>query len=537
MRKVIFLALAFQLFSLLSIQGAGFAEYKKSTALQVFDQLIRTRGDYGRPRPELRFVEGDEELARIFGQTIFLGEKAYDVCVSMGADSLNALAFLLSHELIHYYQDHTWEEELSRNFASDQIKDNWLEDEVQADLMGGLLAYSSGYEVGKVISVFMPKLYDAYGKKDEDLSSYQPLVERVGLCHQTANKVNLLIRFFETANYLVALGLYEDAASYYLRIQQEGYRSREVSNNLGVFYTLSAMQLFRKTEMPYALPVELDAEARMNTKGNTEIADKEAHRIALLDQAIAYFEEASRQDPAYTVAVLNAGCAYFLKGAALAKTQPELAEEQYLQAQLFAKKAGRGVEKAQKRDALVLQGCIAAIQEENEDASAFWSKAEGMGSPLAKPNQEILEKGAYAVLVNRLSASSEKEKIEELSLDLYLRRPVFDTLVGIQIGQVQGQWGFDQMEGSHLFAHLVGPAHFAVMHITEAGYRGSTLLGISLGDTREKVQELYKDPDTVVALAQGAVLVYPAREILFRLDSDGRVKSWCVYRKVSSAPR
>lgn len=37
---------------------------------------------------------------------IGLEEKAYDICISFGADSLNALAALLGHELVHYFEKH-----------------------------------------------------------------------------------------------------------------------------------------------------------------------------------------------------------------------------------------------------------------------------------------------------------------------------------------------------------------------------------------------------------------------------------------------
>lgn len=162
--------------------------YENQVAQVVFNRLMDARGDFGLPRPQLKFVKDTTELARISGQTIFFGAKAYQVCRSFGPDSLNALAALLSHELIHYNGGHSWEHEFSRAFAgtnlSKEIKDGWLADEVQADLWGGLLAFPAGYHVQKVLPAFFPKLYESYGL-DSTISGYPKLQERIQLAQKS----------------------------------------------------------------------------------------------------------------------------------------------------------------------------------------------------------------------------------------------------------------------------------------------------------------------------------------------------------------
>jgi TPR repeat protein len=534
MRKLIFVFLSLSFCS--SSLSAEVATYKKETTETIFNQLIKARGDYGgRPKPNLEFVGGTTELARIYDQTIFIGEKAYDICADMGADSLNALAFLLAHELTHYYMEHTWEEEFSRSFLSAQVEDHWLEDEIQADLFGGLLAFSSGYKVSDVIPSFLPKLYEAYGK-EEDLPGYQSLNDRITLSLETAKKIELLTQYFETANYLVALELYEDAAAYYQLILKEGYRSREVINNLGVFHIMAATKFFRKSELPYGLPIELDAEARINEskKGFEDQKDPEKYRLELIDLAIEYFKDARNLDPEYSVAELNLGCAYALKGVAQKKQEPDLAEEHFLQAQLFSKRAKRGKNEKTTLDALVLAGFIEAMQDEKEDAASTWEKAEGKGSALAAANLEVLREGVYSIRPNRLPQSNDRELIDELSLDLYKRRPDFDTLVAIQVGMQKAQWGRDmknaELPHSFIMAHMVSPARFALLHITADDYPGKSLLGVQRMDSREKLTQVYRDPNQIIQLAQGEFLVYSSREIIFQLNEEGKIVGWCVYR-------
>ncbi|MBK7870359.1 MAG: hypothetical protein IPJ74_06550 [Saprospiraceae bacterium] len=346
MRKrllILYFGILFFLFRFVASASDSYAFSNENEVSQnVFQRLIDARGDFGLPRPQLKFVSDTTELARISGQTIFLGAKAYQVCRSFGADSLNALAALLSHELIHYYAGHSWEHEFSRAFAnmdlSKEIKDGWLADEVQADLWGGLLAFSAGYNVQKILPEFFPKLYENYGR-DESLPGYPKLQERILLAQKSAEKLEVLLGFFETANCMVALGLYEDAIAYYQMILREGYRAREVYNNIGVYYTLSALQLFKKGQMPYGLPLELDVKARIgeSLRTNEDKATQEK-RAQLLQDAIAYFEQARSLDPEYSTALINQGCAYILLGISANQEDEDLSEEQFAQALLFAKK-------------------------------------------------------------------------------------------------------------------------------------------------------------------------------------------------------
>ncbi|MBK7406994.1 MAG: hypothetical protein IPJ40_02320 [Saprospirales bacterium] len=524
-------------FGLSMASPPGAASYKEGTARRVFDQLVLARGDFGLPKPQFQFVDHPKEVARFSGQTVFLGVKAYDVCVSFGADSLNALAVLLSHELVHYYAGHTWEEEFSRDFAGtqlpDDVKDSWLEDEVQADLWGGLLAYSAGYDVRAVAPKFFPALYKTF-ERDESLAGYQKLSARILLAKQTGAKIQFLLGYFETANYLVALGLYEDAQGYYETILQEGYRSRELYNNLGVYKVMAALPLFRKTEMPYGLPVELDAESRIghSTKGGGPVNPQE-ERLKLLKEANQYFETARNIDPAYTTALINQACVQALLGVSVARDDKDEADLQYTQALVLAKKAEREAKGNAKRmaDVQVLRGILATFEGDQEEARSWWEKA---NSPLAQTNLQILKEGAFSVTGERLPASNTPEQIEELSLDLFLRKPALDTLASLEVAGSRIQWGKSRSKSnlvhSSVYLHLVSTTHFATLQITDPDYSGQTSLGIRIGDSRQKVLDTYKTPDTVMQLARGEFLVYPARNILFQLDEQQKVEGWCVFR-------
>lgn len=528
----------FSLFFLAAFAALASGDYKEAIARQVFDRLVLARGDFGLPVPNFELVENGQEVARFQGRTIYLGVKAYDLCTTFGADSLNALAILLSHELVHYYAGHTWEDEFSRDFAGtelpQEVKDSWLEDEVQADLWGGLLAYTAGYDVRNVAPRFFPDLYTAF-KRDESLPGYQKLSDRVQLARRTGEKVQQLVHFFETANYLVGIGMYEDALAYYQVILEQGYRSRELYNNIGAYYAQAAILLFRKTEMPYGFPLELDAESRIgrSTRGGEAMTDKD-RREQLLQESLQYFEKARSLDPGYTVALINQACAYALLGASMREADADEADLNFIQALAFAKKAEREAKNNRKAlaDVRVLRGLLSVFQDEKEEAKGWWEKAE---SPLARTNLQILEKGSIDWAPVRLSRSNEREMIEDQSLDLFLRQMPCDTLIGLAAEGQKVQWGVSArklgLEHSTVYMHAFSPTRYAVLQIVRQGYTGQTLLGIRLGDSRDKVLEVYKTPDLITQLTNGEFLYYPAREILFRIDEDGRVAGWCVFRK------
>jgi len=536
MRKLVFTLLCGFFFAGISTAAPlVIPKYKLETSRRVFEQLILARGDFGLPKPQLELLSNPGELARFSGQTIFLGEKAYDICASFGADSLNALAALLSHELIHYYAGHTWEEEFSREFASAQlnqeVKDSWLKDEVQADLWGGLLAFSAGYYVQGVLPEFLPRLYQSYDL-GEEIAGYPHLSERIALAKKSAEKLDILLRYFETANYLVAIGMYEDAFGYYQAILNEGYRGREIYNNIGVYHVMAALQLFRRSEMPYRLPLELDVTSRTKREASdTKSLEFDDEREHLLREGLRYFETARDMDPAYTTALVNMGCVYAMLGAMA--WSPDDADMHFSQAQLYAKKAEREAADRPKQlaDARVLHGLLAALQKDTLEARRFWETA---ATPLASANLQVLEKGVFGVAAERLPKASEREMIEEFSLDLFLRKPQCDTLTGLDsaIGKIQWGKGRNKINLLHsrIYLHLVNPARYAVAHITDPDYQGQTLLGIRIGDEREKVLSAYKSPDGVVQIDSGEFLCYPAREIVFRLDAEQCVSGWCVFR-------
>ena len=92
------------------------SSYKKNTAQKVFDDLLRARADFRMQTPTLVVSKKEGHIAAFDPDRIqvVLDEKAYDLCATFGKDSLNAIAALLGHELIHYYEKHDWRRHFAR---------------------------------------------------------------------------------------------------------------------------------------------------------------------------------------------------------------------------------------------------------------------------------------------------------------------------------------------------------------------------------------------------------------------------------------
>ena len=136
------------------LTGYSIPLYKHKTVREVYARLSVMHGNFSMTLPTCRLIRLKEHAASYSAsdRQIMVEEKAYDVCVSLGPDSLAALALLISHELTHFYEKHAFN-------VSEQQK--W-EQEKMADLKGGILAQRAGFQVADVQARLLDGIYNAY---------------------------------------------------------------------------------------------------------------------------------------------------------------------------------------------------------------------------------------------------------------------------------------------------------------------------------------------------------------------------------------
>jgi hypothetical protein len=138
----------------------SFAQPNANTEKQVrlvFNQLISVYGS-AKPAPELKVDKYTLPASYIANPkpTIKVDLSLYKLCQTFGKDSLNAIAVVLSHELTHYYNDHTFCSDYAfANFKSNADLQKKIglasynarvDKESEADIKGFFYAAAAGFQ-------------------------------------------------------------------------------------------------------------------------------------------------------------------------------------------------------------------------------------------------------------------------------------------------------------------------------------------------------------------------------------------------------
>lgn len=507
-------------------------------ALRVYQKLVYARGDNRLPVPNFVMRKQRRNLAFMNYETmeITLEVDAYKVCKSFGKDADAALAFLLGHELTHWYEKHAWRDDFIQGFSDLEVKtklgdlDDKVAHETEADCLGGFLAYSAGYGLFSKGADLIQALYKEYGLK-EIVAGYPTLTDRKKLSQRTAEKLEALVEAYEMANLLAAIGEYEEALEYYKYILMR-YQSREIYNNIGVTYFLAALNEFKATDplVKYRFPIQLDLESSAS-KGS----GAGSVRDALLRQAIQSFDAAISMDPAYAPAYLNKACAYALLGDTDAERK-RYAERARFFADSEAREAAVNAKNDKTlRDIDILLGILEAQSGNKAQAKKLFSAAADK-SALAAANLEILEKGE----------ATKREREEDIFADP-------ETIAGKDmlavsnpsggLKPIKGKNVFITLDQKLIFTQIPAPGADSKVfvsinknlprrlffHITQPGYKGKTSKDIEKGATRDAIVKAYDQPLRSLQTPRGEIMMYG--EIIFILDSNQKLERWINYRK------
>lgn len=523
-------------------------EDKEAAAKAIFDRLVVARGDQRTARPVFVFTTDQSNGARAEGGRIILEELAYDVCSDLGEDGEIALAGLLGHELIHYYEKHEWEggfisvvrgEDADRSRALTRaVKENLFalkKDEIEADYLGGFLAHLAGYPSTNVMPRVLQGIYEAY-ELDEEQAKYPTLSERQLIATETHRELTSLINVFTMGNALTTLRKYADALAYYEYVLED-FQSREIYNNLGVVYVQAALPMFKAETVKYLYPIELDLESRLAGQTRNVGVDRET-REYYLRQATRNFQRAQLLDDQYAIAQLNLACvhallAQSLREAPAAPEQAELARDHLLEAGIRARAAIRragaqGLTQTVANGHLLL-GIIAELEGRPAAVAAAWGRAEA--SPLTALNQSIRDTGALPPKKERPTEDfAMEETLDDRSLiDVADELPDWEssTMIMRSPDRIRLQYHQDAASATSLLRHEVnGGREEVLIFQPTAGYAGETALELALGASREDILEEYDQPDYFVPTAGGLSLVYERSGIVFVLRDDVLVSWW-----------
>ncbi|MBK6543920.1 MAG: hypothetical protein IPG12_01355 [Saprospiraceae bacterium] len=497
--------------------------YKKQKALEIFNKLRDARGDFRYPVPTFEMTKDVGMVASMDYNKlqINLEEKAYNVCATF-ADTNAAIAFLLAHELSHYYEKHAWKrgfvsefKDLAIGLKLDSLQDD-VANETEADYLGGFLAYSAGYGFFDQGSAIIKALYKAYGLGNK-LPKYPSLQDRQAMSVRTTEKLRRLIQVFDMSNLLIAVGNYSEANEYLKYILME-YQSRELYNNYGVSILSDVMtNYFNANELRFRYPIHLDLESSAKDAGIGNV------RQLLIKQAILQFDAAISMDPNYLPAYINKACAYALLG------DPVRGE---FYADVEARKiAEQNKDQKAIQDLTILIGIIKANKGDTLKAKELFETAKMAGSKLAGINLKILNREPLGDETESGGSRSKPEQIDNTSLKSLILANEFTNPKSLQISNTI----------KFIFVPAQGPSSFLFIseqgdkstyfHCTKPGYKLATAKKIAIGMNSDAITSptAYGNPKNTIETPNGRILIY--KSILFIIGKDDKLERWVVFSK------
>jgi tetratricopeptide (TPR) repeat protein len=307
------------------LSNAQIASKIKATH-EVFDNLIQAYAN-GKGAPDLKIVplKGRQviaEYATLKGfPVIRIDEKLINLCFSLGKDSLNALAFILSHELSHYYKDDNW----CMDYAEFKFKTNpaLAKDmktsskynkgkEAAADKEGIIYASIAGYSPSLIFNSLLDKIYIKYSLTD-NLLGYPSKNDRKLINKDASKEAETWFLIYNTGVILTYSGRYSEAVDCFNYLTTK-FPSREVFNNLGTAQLLWAIKNKPKSAVEYIYPIEIDPQSRLSLVSSID-RDINSNKLfeKLLNEALQNFEKSRQIDPKYKKAIVNLACVYDLQ--------------------------------------------------------------------------------------------------------------------------------------------------------------------------------------------------------------------------------
>lgn len=249
------------------------------------------------PNIEILKSEATTITAKTLSGGILINEKVLDICRAMQKDSLNALAFILAHELTHYYKKD------NAGFAcifhpNEQNQAFDISREKNADVNGHLYARLAGFSPCDVGENLISEIYRQFSLDDSN-PNYPPEESRKYLITSACKAADTLVYIYESANFSTVLGelsIASDLYDYLLSL----FPSRELYYNSAlVRLTHLRENLIPRYEWKYDFPLILDFGHRFredNLVINHEVIQSELESVSGL------LEEAIKKDPDFWIA-------------------------------------------------------------------------------------------------------------------------------------------------------------------------------------------------------------------------------------------
>lgn len=393
-----------------------------SRLLTIYEKLVNAKGDRRMPVPQLNLRSEEAYVASMDYRLneISLEKKAYEVANKYG-DA--AIAFLLAHELIHYYEKHGWRSQYAdaiSDLETGKILENLNDrvvNEVQADVLGGFLAYSAGYGIFDKGGLLIEDLYKEY-KMGDKLKGYPSKSDRIALSDRNKEQIAKLSYMYEMAGMLTIIGRYKEAYSYYGYLLNK-YQSRELYNNAGLTCMMMANSLLDPDSLIFDLPGVMDLEFS-GSKSSSSFEDINK----LTNEALTHFETSIIMNKTYLPAYINKASTLIIKARNNAgnstiqsitfKTVNHVLNEQWEELKILHPELDFD---KYYDEILILKSILAYYQQEKSNAKSLMTIAAEKGNETAKKNLATINHSPW---VQRASQTVSKISLDDMTAEKFL---------------------------------------------------------------------------------------------------------------------
>ena len=307
----------FFIFYILSF--SAFAENCNESVKNIYQNIINSIGNNSLYPPELHFSNNERSVAYMSNKGITIEQKVIDLFC--GKDNFeDKIAYVIAHELAHYYLEHSWMSNTGLSYASsigEFVEDSSYDidqrklSESQADLYAGFYGQIAGYNTLGFGEIALKEVYESYSLPKE-LNGYPSFDERIEILNSRIKKANDLALLFELGNVLLLSKQYNLAIECYETILKNKFNSREIYNNLGLAFLLYGISISDEEIANLLYPVYLDEQTRANIS-KTRSGDLFKDPKAMISMASILFNKALFLDPGYLPAKQNLLVSIFLE--------------------------------------------------------------------------------------------------------------------------------------------------------------------------------------------------------------------------------
>lgn len=321
-------------FITLLISGQLYSQYHinlPSFVQNVYDDMYASMSGSRSLKPKLIGNSKSKDVASyvpIFGElkekVFVLDDKLIEISRSFGDDSCNAIAHILGHEMAHLFlQQSELINDIGSSYASTNYSDvvkktasrNFKEKlrdsifETQADDNAVFYAHISGYKTSHLGSDLLDSIYNIYKLRNRKLKSYPPLCERKEIFDKSAKRMETLLILYDFGIASLVSNQFDLAIQLFEIIINEGFKSKEVYNNLGISYFQKGLTLTNEDSLNYVYPFDIDFTTNLDRhRGYGSILEaKETY----LSKSGECFDNALAIDEDYVKALTNKGILEF----------------------------------------------------------------------------------------------------------------------------------------------------------------------------------------------------------------------------------